>query len=215
MGMSMTKSQTGNPLSSEPLAPMPRPRGIVLFVHGRGSRGSRSRYATVLDVLHGYGFVTVRLDLGARSPAGRPVLGADAGGWSDRVRETLDSLREAEGCGGARVGVIAFDDAAAPALLSAADGALRAAALVCCHGQFGPVIGKVATVQAPTMLIVGGQDAADVEMHRRVMQRLRCTKRIETIPGTGASFDAPGAIETVAHLAGTWFEMHLAEVRRY
>jgi len=63
-------------------------------------------------------------------------------------------------------------------------------------------------VCAPTLLIVGGDDAAVVELNRAAFARLRSEKRIEIVPGATHLFEEPGALEQVARLAAEWFRRH-------
>jgi putative phosphoribosyl transferase len=64
-------------------------------------------------------------------------------------------------------------------------------------------------VQAPTLLIVGGQDPAVLELNRAAMARMRAVNRLEIVPGATHLFEERGALETVAQLAGDWFFQYL------
>ena len=64
-------------------------------------------------------------------------------------------------------------------------------------------------VQAPTLLIVGGQDEPVIGMNREALARLRCEKKLEIVPGATHLFEEPGTLEQVARLAREWFDRHL------
>ena len=64
-------------------------------------------------------------------------------------------------------------------------------------------------VQAPTLLIVGGNDLPVIEMNRTALAQLRAEKRLEIVPGATHLFEEPGALEEVARLARDWFVEHL------
>jgi len=64
-------------------------------------------------------------------------------------------------------------------------------------------------VQAPTLLIVGGDDTEVLELNRSALRQLRCAKRLEVVPGAGHLFEESGALESVAALAAEWFLGHL------
>jgi putative phosphoribosyl transferase len=64
-------------------------------------------------------------------------------------------------------------------------------------------------VQAPTLLIVGGNDDVVVGLNERAYTRLRCEKEISIVPGATHLFEEPGALDHVARLAGAWFVRHL------
>src|SRR5204863_9233976 len=63
-------------------------------------------------------------------------------------------------------------------------------------------------VQAPTLLIVGGEDGPVIGMNREAAARMRAEVRLEIVPGATHLFEEPGALEKVALLAARWFETH-------
>jgi putative phosphoribosyl transferase len=71
----------------------------------------------------------------------------------------------------------------------------------------GPTL---AGVQAPTLLIVGGNDYAVIQLNQAVLAWLRCEKQLVIVPGATHLFEEPGALDEVARLAREWFENHLA-----
>lgn len=66
----------------------------------------------------------------------------------------------------------------------------------------------LARVSAPTMMIVGDLDEAQLRVSRRAYAALRCEKRLEVIPGANQAFEEPGNMEVVARLARGWFLQH-------
>jgi putative phosphoribosyl transferase len=64
-------------------------------------------------------------------------------------------------------------------------------------------------VQAPTLLIVGGDDTPVIAMNRQAMAQMRCEVQLEIIPGATHLFEEPGALEEVARLAKDWFQNRL------
>ena len=64
-------------------------------------------------------------------------------------------------------------------------------------------------VTAPTLLIVGGDDEAVIELNRQALQMLSCEKRLEIVPGATHLFEEPGTLEQVAWLAADWFDRYL------
>jgi pimeloyl-ACP methyl ester carboxylesterase len=65
-------------------------------------------------------------------------------------------------------------------------------------------------VTAPTLLIVGGDDATVASINRSVMPQLHCTHEMVVVPGASHLFEEPGALDEVARLAADWFTRHLA-----
>lgn len=69
----------------------------------------------------------------------------------------------------------------------------------------GPAL---AQVDAPTLLIVGGEDGAVIDMNRDALGALRCEKELAIVPGGGPSVRAAGTLEQAAALACSWFVRH-------
>jgi len=65
-------------------------------------------------------------------------------------------------------------------------------------------------VQAPTLLIVGGNDDIVIELNEQARDRMRCEVKLEIVPGATHLFEEPGALERVAQLASDWFSLHAA-----
>jgi pimeloyl-ACP methyl ester carboxylesterase len=68
-------------------------------------------------------------------------------------------------------------------------------------------------VRAPTLLIVGGDDMAVVELNRRALLLLTCEKQMAIVPGATHLFEEPGALDAVALLARDWFKRCLPPMR--
>ena len=64
-------------------------------------------------------------------------------------------------------------------------------------------------VQAPTLLIVGGNDDIVIELNEMARDQMRCEVKLEIIPGATHLFEEPGTLEQVAKLASDWFSLHL------
>jgi putative phosphoribosyl transferase len=56
-------------------------------------------------------------------------------------------------------------------------------------------------VEAPTLLIVGGDDTPVIEMNREAMRRMRAPVQLDIVPGATHFFEEPGALEQGARLA--------------
>jgi pimeloyl-ACP methyl ester carboxylesterase len=67
-------------------------------------------------------------------------------------------------------------------------------------------------VQAPTLLIVGGNDDIVIELNEQALRLLRCPKQLVVIPGATHLFEEPGTLEEVARLAKEWFVRYLTSV---
>ena len=73
---------------------------------------------------------------------------------------------------------------------------------------------NLSRVQAPTLLIIGGNDEPVIEMNRDAYKQLtnlkdnQKEKKIIIVPGATHLFEEPGKLEKVAHLAKDWFQYH-------
>jgi pimeloyl-ACP methyl ester carboxylesterase len=68
---------------------------------------------------------------------------------------------------------------------------------------------ELRAVEAPTLLIVGGDDDVVLQLNEQALRRLPCTKELVVIPGATHLFPEPGALDEVARLARDWFVRHL------
>lgn len=68
----------------------------------------------------------------------------------------------------------------------------------------------LATVTAPTLLLVGGLDDVVIDLNRQAYDQLRCKKELVIVPGATHLFEEAGTLEEVAHQAAAWFAHHLA-----
>ncbi len=71
----------------------------------------------------------------------------------------------------------------------------------------GPALARV---RAPTLLIVGGDDAPVIQVNEEAMLQISARRRLEIVPGATHLFDEPGALEQVAGLARDWFSHYLS-----
>ncbi len=67
----------------------------------------------------------------------------------------------------------------------------------------------LASVTAPTLLIVGGRDAKVAELNREALARIPAEKRLEIIPGATHLFEYPGKLEEVTDLAEEWYRRYM------
>ena len=64
-------------------------------------------------------------------------------------------------------------------------------------------------VQAPTLLIVGGNDTQVIELNEMALERLQSEKQMSIVPGATHLFSEPGTLEEAARLATEWFARYL------
>jgi pimeloyl-ACP methyl ester carboxylesterase len=192
---------------------------IVVFAHGSGSSRHSPRNMYVADVLNNAGIATLLIDL--LTPGEEVVdlqtahLRFDIGLLADRLSIVTDWLGTQYSTDKLHVGYFGASTGAAAALVAAAKHPEIVEAIVSRGGRpdlAGPWLMKV---QAPALLIVGGNDDVVIELNRQAAAELRVEHRLEIIPGAGHLFEEPGTLEKVAKLAQEWFEEHLVLANRH
>jgi putative phosphoribosyl transferase len=108
-----------------------------------------------------------------------------------------------------RIGYFGSSTGAAAALVAAVDVPRDVGAVVSRGGRPDLAGDALPKVQAPTLLIVGGNDDIVIELNEQARDRMRCEVKLEIIPGATHLFEEPGALEKVAKLASNWFSLHL------
>ena len=98
---------------------------------------------------------------------------------------------------------------AAAALIAAAEDPEGVAAVVSRGGRPDLAGDRLPEVKAPTLLIVGGRDEVVLDLNRRALAQLRAPCRLEIVPEATHLFEEPGALESVAEMAGEWLSQHL------
>lgn len=187
----------------------PDATGLVIFAHGSGSSRHSPRNVAVARTLNGAGQATILFDLLDDREA------ADRGNVFD-IELLAERLVAATAWAQAqgeirhlRIGYFGASTGAAAALVAAARRP-TVAAVVSRGGRPDLAGGLLRHVSAPTLLIVGGRDAAVLELNRQALDRLGDGRRLEVVPGATHLFAEPGALERVAELARDWFIGHLS-----
>lgn len=108
-----------------------------------------------------------------------------------------------------RAGYVGASTSGGAALVAAAERPDSIAAVVSRGGRPDQAGEALPRVQAPTLLIVGGEDEPVIAMNQQPMQQLRCRKELQIGPGARHLFEEPGALEVIARLAREWFDEYL------
>jgi putative phosphoribosyl transferase len=182
---------------------------LVLFAHGSGSSRLSRRNRWVAEVLQQHALSTLLFDLLDEDEAAdrRKVFDIDL--LSQRVQQALDWSAGQAALAGMSIGLFGASTGAAAALCAAAARPGSVDAVVSRGGRPDLAAASLPQVHAPTLLIVGGADHEVLALNRRALRELRCTKRLEVVPGATHLFEEPGALDSVAQLAAAWFESHL------
>lgn len=186
--------------------------GIVLFAHGSGSSRLSPRNTYVARVLRDAGIATLLFDLLTEREASDRANVFDMQLLAQRLRLATMWIRQSEATRDLRVGYFGASTGAAAALIAAAADP-TIAAVVSRGGRPDLAGSALPNVQAPTLLIVGGNDTLVIDLNQDAYAQLRCEKQLAIVPGASHLFEEPGTLEEVTHLATDWFSRHLAGTR--
>ncbi|HLT68830.1 MAG TPA: dienelactone hydrolase family protein, partial [Acidimicrobiales bacterium] len=185
-------------------------RGVVVFAHGSGSsrHSPRNRYVASVLVRAGLGALLFDLLTDAEERHRANVFDIEL--LAGRLADATHWLRARPDAAGLPVGYFGASTGAAAALWAAAEPDVDVAAVVSRGGRPDLAGARLGQVTAPTLLIVGGEDRAVLDLNRRAQAELRrCPTHLTVVPGAGHLFEEPGALEAVAAAARDWFLRHL------
>ncbi len=188
--------------------------GTVVFAHGSGSSRHSPRNRFVADQLNAAGLATLTFDLltDAEAKDRRNVF--DIGLLASRLVLATDWVRGEHATADLPVGLFGASTGAAAALVAASDRSRQVAAIVSRGGRPDLAGDRLGLVTAPTLLIVGGDDATVLALNRDAARQLRCEHELTVVPGATHLFEEPGTLEAVASLAADWFVGHCRNAGR-
>src|SRR2546430_8576150 len=188
-------------------------RGVVLFAHGSGSSRHSSRNRYVARVLQDAGIATLLMDLLTEDEEAVDIhtaeLRFDIPLLAKRLMSAIEWLSQQPELEEVKLGCFGASTGAAAALVAAAKMPNDVAAVVSRGGRPDLAGPALTLVQAPTLLIVGGEDHVVIGMNRHALAQLQSEKRLEIVPGATHLFEESGTLEEAARLARMWFEGHL------
>jgi dienelactone hydrolase len=184
-------------------------RSIILFVHGSGSSRHSLRNRHVAGALQEVGLATLLFDLLSEEEESIDIqstrLRFDIAFLAERLLHAIDWVAQNEGTRHLRIGLFGSSTGAGAALVGAAMKPELVGAVVSRGGRPDLAGSALENVQAPTLLIVGGNDSAVITLNEQAMDRLNCDKQIQIIPKATHLFEEPGALEEVSRMAREWF----------
>ena len=186
--------------------------GIVIFAHGSGSSRHSPRNRSVASMLQEHGIGTLLFDLLSEREAVDRSKVFDIELLAKRLAVVTNWLHERPDARNLKIGYFGASTGAAAALYAAAQTNTPIAAVVSRGGRPDLAIDVLDRVKAPTLLIVGSDDDAVVELNLRAAQQLRCEHRVEVVPGATHLFEEPGTLMQAATLAQQWFARHFHPV---
>ncbi len=184
--------------------------GLVLFAHGSGSSRHSPRNQAVATSLRAVGLGTLLFDLLTPQEEMDRANVFDIDTLARRLVLATEWVNEHPRSRGLAIGYFGASTGAAAALAAAAELGPTIRAVVSRGGRPDLALPQLPAVRAPTLLIVGGNDPAVLELNREAASRLSCEHQLRVVPGATHLFEERGALEVVAQLARDWFVRHLS-----
>jgi putative phosphoribosyl transferase len=202
------------PVGLEGLLGLPMdPTGIVLFAHGSGSGRLSPRNNFVAHALRDDGLATLLFDLLTVEEAHDRRNVFDIELLARRLLMATAWIRQDAETHGLPIGYFGASTGAAAALVAEAAREGPIAAIVSRGGRPDLAGRALSAVEAPTLLIVGGDDVEVLALNRAALAALRCAKQLVIVPGATHLFEEPGTLEAVVEHARGWFLKHFTDAR--
>src|SRR6266496_2695550 len=211
--MSEVEIQAGRAVLSGNLIIPQKAVALVLFAHGSGSSRHSPRNQFVARTLNDAGLATLLFDLLTPDEEATDMYTREhrfnISLLAERLVHATKWAKKQEQTRNLRLGYFGSSTGAAAALVAAAETAQDVGAIVSRGGRPDLAGNALPKVQAPTLLIVGGNDDIVIELNEMARDQMRCEVKLEIVPGATHLFEEPGTLEKVAKLASDWFSLHL------
>ncbi|MGF1633920.1 MAG: dienelactone hydrolase family protein [Phycisphaerae bacterium] len=191
--------------------------GVIIFAHGSGSSRHSSRNRRVASRLNAAGFDTLLFDLltDAEEVADRQTaaLRFNIPMLSERLVVAVEWAKTHPQLKGLPIGLFGASTGAAAAIYAAAERPDGVHALVSRGGRPDLAEDALPHVKAPTLLLVGGEDAPVLRMNEAACRKLTAPGQLRVVEGATHLFEEPGKLDEVADLAAAFFAQELNGIR--
>jgi putative phosphoribosyl transferase len=185
--------------------------GLVAFAHGSGSSRFSPRNRSVAHRLHQAGLGTILFDLLTEEESQDRANVFDMELLAERLLAATHWADRDSATRSLRLGYFGASTGAGAALIAAGRAPHAVHAVVSRGGRPDLAGDWLPKVHAPTLLIVGGLDAAVMGLNEAALERIAGPKRLAVVPGATHLFEEPGTLEEVSRLASDWFSHYLRE----
>src|SRR5213080_1147496 len=186
---------------------------LILFVHGSGSSRHSPRNQFVARTLNDAGLATLLFDLLTQEEEAMDMRTREhrfnIGLLAERLVHATRWTKQQKQTRELRVSYFGSSTGGGAALVAAAELPQDVGAVVSRGGRPDLAGDALPKVQAPTLLIVGGNDDIVIELNEMARDQMRCEVKLEIILGATHLFEEQGALEHVAKLASDWFVDHI------
>lgn len=188
-------------------------KGIVVFAHGGQSSRFSFRNRFVARQLSEAGIGTLLFDLLTINEYALDLLDQsllfNIDLLTNRLVDAMDWLGANVRPQGRRLGLFGAGTGAAAAFAAAEKRPAVVEAVLSRGGRPDLARSSLPNVEAPVLLVVGGNDREILALNRQSIPAMRRAPQMEVIEGAGHLFAEPGGLERVAQLARHFFVQHL------
>jgi dienelactone hydrolase len=211
--MSEVQIQTGRTVLFGSLTIPENAIALVLFAHGSGSSRHSPRNQFVAHTINDAGLGTLLFDLLTQDEEATDTWTREhrfnIGLLAQRLVHATKWAKQQEETRDLRIGYFGSSTGGAAALVAATELPQDIGAVVSRGGRPDLAGAALPKVEAPTLLIVGGNDDIVIELNEMARDQMKCEVKLEIVPGASHLFEEPGALEKVAQLASDWFVHHI------
>ena len=209
--MSNQSGVTVGPAQLPGLLTLPQnPRGLVIFAHGSGSSRLSPRNAYAAKFLQNHGFATLLFDLLTEGESRDRRNVFDVPLLAERVTQAVDWTRTQSSLAPLSVGLFGASTGGGAAIAAAAQRPNDVKAVVSRGGRPDLAGAALEIINAPTLIIVGGEDGPVIGLNETAQAKMRCETALKIIPGASHLFEEPGTLAEALKAAAAWFVEHLA-----
>lgn len=187
----------------------PNSKKLVIFSHGSGSSRLSPRNSAVAKFLSENGISAFLFDLLTEEEDLVYENRFDIELITKRLVEVTIWLQDHSFSKDKVFGYFGASTGAASALKASIELKNEIKAVVSRGGRPDLAFEDLTKVEAPTLLIVGGDDFGVIELNEKALKKLNCIKEIAIISGATHLFEEPGKMDEVCNLALNWFNTYL------
>lgn len=184
-------------------------KGLVIFSHGSGSGRLSSRNNYVAEHLFSEGFSSLLFDLLTEKEDLIYENRFDINLLSQRLVKVTQWILKYNDFKDVPIGYFGASTGAASALYAAAQLGDKIKTIVSRGGRPDLAMPVLHKINAPTLLIVGGDDEVVIHLNKKAYVELGGIKKLEIVAGATHLFGEPGKLEEVAELSTKWFNKYL------
>ena len=184
-------------------------KGIILFSHGSGSSRLSTRNNYVADILLKKGFSSLLFDLLTEEEDLIYENRFNIELLTERLLKVTQLISEYEITKKLPIGYFGASTGAASSLYAATKTGINVKAIVSRGGRPDLAMPILHEVTIPTLLLVGGNDDAVLELNQQAQSLINGICELDIIEGASHLFDEAGKLDIVAELSSDWFDKYL------